>query len=374
MAFQEVKGQLGFGLMRLPKVGEEVDLQKTIEMVDYFLESGYTYFDTAYNYIDGKSEKIVKEALVNRHPRESFQLATKLPAWEIKGDINNVKKLFETSMERTGAGYLDYYLLHAISAENNKIYTDFKIWDFVKDLKKQGLVKNYGFSYHDSAKNLEPILEAHPDVDFIQLQINYLDWESETIESRKCYELARKYNIPVIVMEPVRGGLLADIPEKADKVLKGLSTTESIASWAFKYCSNIEGVKMILSGMSTIEQVKDNVATFDNMKPLTEAESKAIDTVADIINSSDNVPCTNCKYCIEDCPQNINIPDIFGRYNMYLKFGDKKEIREGYKFTTNGGGIAGDCISCAACEGHCPQHIDIINKLSDVAAVFDIAR
>ncbi len=374
MAFQEVKGQLGFGLMRLPKIGDEVDLEKTIEMVDYFIESGYTYFDTAYNYIDGKSEKIVKEALVNRYPRESFQLATKLPAWEIKGDINNVKKLFETSMERTGAGYLDYYLLHAVSADNNKIYTDNKMWEFVKELKEKGLVKNFGFSYHDSAENLEPILAAHSDVDFIQLQINYLDWENESIEGRKCYEIARKYNIPVIVMEPVKGGLLADLPSNAEKVLKELSASDSMSSWAFKYCANIEGVKMILSGMNTMDQVKDNVATFNSIKPLTEAEIKALDTVTEIINSSENVPCTNCKYCVEDCPQNIDIPGIFGRYNMFLKFGDKKEVRDGYNFTTKDGGIAGDCISCGACEGHCPQHINIIDKLSDVSAVFDTAN
>ncbi len=371
MAFEEVKGMLGFGLMRLPMDGEEVDLKTTIEMVDKFLASGYTYFDTAYNYIGGKSEEAVKEAIVKRHPRESFQLATKLPAWEVNGDIDKVKKLFETSMERTGAGYLDYYLLHAISEDNNKIYNEFKMWDFVRDLKKQGLVKNFGFSFHDAAEKLEPIMAANPDVDFVQLQLNYMDWESESIEGRKCYEIARKYNVPIIVMEPVKGGLLTDIPPEAQKVFKELCPNDSMASWAFKYTADIEGVKMILSGMSDMDQMIDNVKTFDAIKPLTDAEKNAVAKVTDIINSIPQIPCTNCKYCVDDCPQKINIPAVFSRYNTFLKFGEKKDIRNGYKMDTNGAGIASDCISCGACEGHCPQHIEIINKLSDVAGVFD---
>ncbi len=372
MAFQEVKGSLGFGLMRLPMIGEEIDTVKTFDMVDRFIQAGYSYFDTAYSYIDGKSEMMVKKALVERYPRDSFQIATKLPAWEMKDDIKMVKELFETSMERTGAGYFDYYLMHAVSQDNNdNVYNKYDMWNFVRDLKKQGLVKNFGFSFHDSAQVLESILAANSDVDFIQLQINYMDWEDDKIESRKCYEIARKYNKPIIIMEPVKGGLLSNAIPEAEKLFKDVCPNDSVSSWAFKYCNNLEGVRLSLSGMSTIEQVEDNIKTFDSMKPLTTAEKVAIDKVVDILSDIKQVPCTSCGYCLEDCPQNIKIPGVFRSYNKYLLQGMNNDVTLTYADVTTSSGSAGDCISCGACEGHCPQHIDIINELADASAVLD---
>ncbi len=373
MAFQEVKGSLGFGMMRLPMIGDEIDSSKTFEMVDKFLASGYSYFDTAYSYIDGKSEMMVKKALVERYPRESFQIATKLPAWEVKGDEKRVKLLFETSMERTGAGYFDYYLMHAVSADNNQnVYNKYDMWNFVRDLKRQGLVKNFGFSFHDTAQALEPILAENSDVDFIQLQINYADWESNTVQSRKCYEVARKYNKPIVIMEPVKGGLLSNTVPDAEKIFKGVCPNDSISSWAFKYCDNLDGVRVTLSGMSTMEQVEDNLNTFNSMKPLSKAEADAINDVNDILSTIKQVPCTGCGYCLEDCPQKIRIPGVLRSYNKYLLQGINDDVRATYsEVTAKGAGLAGDCISCGACEGHCPQHIEIINELADAAKILD---
>ena len=245
--------KLGFGLMRLPMLGEEVDLEQTKQMVDLFMEAGFTYFDTAYGYLGGKSEKAVKTALVERYPRESFQLATKLPAWAGPKTAEEAKQMFYTSLERTGAGYFDFYLLHNLGNERTKFFDEWKIWDFVADLKKQGLIKHIGFSMHDSADALEAQLQAHPETEFVQLQINYADWDNDSVQSRKCYEVARKYGKSVIIMEPVKGGYLASLPEKVAEPLHRLAPEVSDSSWAIRYAASLDGLITVLSGMSTVE-------------------------------------------------------------------------------------------------------------------------
>ncbi len=371
MAFEEVKGNLGFGLMRLPMIGEEIDIKQTCEMADYFLENGFTYFDTAYSYIGGKSEEAVKEVLVKRHPRESFQIATKLPVWELGDDPTKVRSLYETSIQRMGVDYIDYYLLHAVNSDNVKKYNSYGMFDFVRELKKEGKVKNFGLSFHDTAEQLEPILKANPDLDFVQLQINYLDREDKNIQSLLCYDLARKYNLPIIVMEPVKGGMLADLSPEIASVFKALCPDDSISSWAFKYVANVEGVEMSLSGMSNMEQMKDNVKTYKNLKPLSAEEAKAIDTVTDMINAQNKIPCTSCGYCLEDCPQSIKIPSLFGVYNKQLVQGLLDQHKYTYQEHTSDAGKASDCIGCALCEGHCPQKIEIIEQLKAVSKIFD---
>ena len=246
--------KLGFGLMRLPMIGEEVDIEQVKQMVDMFLEAGFTYFDTAYGYIDGKSEAAIKEALVDRYPREKYQLATKLPAWA-GADADEAKAMFDTSLERTGAGYFDFYLLHNLGEHRSKAFDEFGIWDYLAEKKASGLIRNLGFSFHDKAHLLDEILTAHPEMDFVQLQINYADWENPTIESRLCYETARKHGKEVVIMEPVKGGNLAKLPESLEAIFKEINPDASISSWAIRYAASLEGIVTVLSGMSNLEQM-----------------------------------------------------------------------------------------------------------------------
>ena len=355
--------KLGFGLMRLPMLGDEVDLEQVKQMVDLFLAKGFTYFDTAYGYIGGKSEMAAKEALVDRYPRESFQLATKLPAWASVKTAEEARNMFWTSLKRTGAGYFDFYLLHNVSSERVKVFDEFKIWDFVQELKAQGLIKHVGFSFHDKAAVLDEILTKHPEVEFVQLQINYADWESKTVESRKCYETARKHGKPVVIMEPVKGGSLATLPDSVSSIFKEANPGASVPSWAIRYAASLEGVVTVLSGMSNLAQMEDNLSYMEHFKPLTAAECQVISRVQEALDQIPRIPCTACDYFTKGCPQQIPIPGIFKAMNNYLVYNNLTGAKGNYGFATAGKGLASDCVGCGQCESVCPQQIGIINEL-----------
>ena len=361
----------GFGLMRLPMNGEEVDIEQTKQMVDLFMEKGFTYFDTAYGYIGGKSEEAAKAAIVDRYPRESFQLATKLPAWGGAKTAEEAKNMFWTSLERTGAGYFDYYLLHNLGANRTKSFYDFGIWEFLAEQKKKGLIKHLGFSMHDKADMLDEILTKHPDMEFVQLQINYADWENAVIESRKCYEVARKHNKPVIVMEPVKGGSLANPPDHIASIFKKMDPEASISSWAMRYAASLDGLITVLSGVSTVDQMKDNLAVMENFKPLNEAERKMIQDVQEAFEALPSVPCTDCQYCVKDCPENIAIPGIFKAMNNYLIYNNLNGAKGNYSWETQNDRKASRCVECGQCENACPQKIHIIDELKKAVELLE---
>ncbi len=362
--------KLGFGLMRLPKFEDKtIDVEHVKKMVDAFMEKGYTYFDTAFAY-DG-SEEAIREALVERYPRESFILATKLAAFFEKNE-EDAKAQFETSLERTGAGYFDYYLLHNLGVERTQCYEDWDIWGFVRQLKREGKIKNMGFSIHDKADVLEDILKKHgDDVDFVQLQINYADWDDPAVDAGNCYEVARKYGKPIVIMEPVRGGGLADLPEPVAKILKEAAPDKSQASWAIRFCMELPGVIAVLSGMSDLDQMMDNLAIAEEAKPFTAEEKKALEEAVKVLKSVPSVPCTRCNYCVKGCPQEINIPGVFRALNNYNVYQLEEGARGNYSFETRKGGKAKDCIECGACESACPQAINIIEKLKEASEIFD---
>ncbi len=361
--------KLGFGFMRLPLLDgndqKSFDKEQICRMTDSFMEQGFTYFDTAYMYHDGASESLVKEVLVKRHPRDSFLLATKLPTMFLK-EKEDMERIWNEQLERTGAEYFDYYLLHCLDKGNYATATRLDAFDFVMKKKAEGKIRRVGFSYHDNAELLDEILTAHPEMEFVQLQINYLDWEDKNVQSRKCYEVARKHGKDIIIMEPVKGGTLAYLPPKAAELLKAAEPEMSVPSWAIRFAASLEGVICVLSGMSNMQQLLDNTGYMREFKPLNDEEVKLTFKAADIINGKNTIPCTACRYCVEGCPMNIPIPDIFKLSN---DDGDNKKER--YTELTNGYGKASDCIECGQCEGHCPQHLEIIKLLKDMTAAFE---
>lgn len=372
----ESEKKLGFGLMRLPLLNADdaasIDMETMKKMVDTFLEKGFTYFDTAWMYCGFHSEDAVKEALVKRYPRGSYTLATKLHAGFIKtkGDRD---RIFEEQRAKTGVEYFDYYLLHDVGYDHYEIYKKLDCFSWLMEKKKQGLVKHVGFSFHDTAELLDRVLTEHPEMEFVQLQINYLDWESEGIQSRKCYEVAVKHGKPVIVMEPVKGGTLAMVPGDVEAAFKAYAPEMSVPSWAIRFAASLENVKLVLSGMSNLEQLLDNTSYMTEFAPLNQEEQEIIGKAVDMINKNIVVPCTGCSYCTDGCPQRIAIPKYFSLYNA-----DMQEMKgkawtpqgEYYDRLTALFGKAGDCVECGQCEAACPQHLPIIEHLKKVAEHF----
>ena len=370
--------KLGFGLMRLPlndpNNSGDINMEELKKMVDVFMENGFTYFDTAWMYNGFKSENAAKEALIDRYPRESFTLSTKLHSGFIETEDDR-DKIFNEQLAKTGAGYFDYYLIHGIEGSMLEKYERLHCFEWLLDKKEKGLVRHCGFSFHDTPETLDKVLTDHPEMEFVQLQINYLDWESEWIRSRKCYEVAVKHNKPVIVMEPVKGGTLAKVPAEAEKAFKQREPELSIPSWAIRFVASLDNVMVVLSGMSSLEQVKDNISYMKDFKPLNEEEKKLCFKAAELINSQIAIPCTACHYCTEGCPMSIAIPDYFSLYNEDMR--DDLEHKgwtinfSNYDTLTQRFGKASDCIECGQCEGVCPQHLTIISYLKDVARHFE---
>jgi len=362
--------KLGFGLMRLPMKDGAIDIEQFTEMVDLFMAAGFRYFDTAYGYNNGDSERAAKTALIDRYPRDSFCFATKLPAWIAK-DKAEAQQMFYTSLERTGAGYFDFYLLHNISEGHLASFDEFEIWDFLAARKKEGLIKHLGCSVHAAPETLDKVLTEHPDMEFVQLQINYADWDSDSVQARRCYEVARKHGKPIVIMEPVKGGTLAELPEQAVAPLRAVDPEASMASWALRFAVSLEGLVTVLSGMSNVEQMRQNIELFKNLKPFTEEERAALEKTREYLASVPTVPCTGCSYCTAGCPQEIPIPDIFQAYNLYKVYGNLPAAKRFYRFATRRGVTASDCVECGQCESVCPQSLSIIEELKNAAKIFD---
>lgn len=358
--------KLGFGFMRLPFKNDEVDIELVKKMVDTFMDNGFTYFDTAYKYCGGLSEPALREALVDRYPRGSYVITTKLSN-EFMHSKEEQNEVFEDQLNRLGCGYFDYYLLHNQGAVNYKVSQELDSFSFVQQKKEEGKIHHIGISFHDKAELLEEILEAHPEIEVVQLQINYLDWENESIQSRKCYEVARKYDKPIIVMEPIKGGTLVNLPGEAEKLFHDYDPEASNASWALRFAASHEGVMMVLSGMNDMEQMEDNIRTMKDFRSLNEEELQLCAKAAEIIQANLAIPCTGCGYCTVQCPKHIPIPEYFALF----QHGYMTTQMVYYYNLTQTHPKAGDCIGCHQCEKHCPQHIEITRHLREISEKFD---
>lgn len=363
--------KLGFGLMRLPTQDGEVDHEHVCRMVDKYMDAGMNYFDTAYGYHSGKSEVAARECLVKRYPRESFMLATKLPAWCMK-DKDDRDRIFNEQLERTGVDYFDYYLLHSLEDGNNyNTYEELDCFNWGMEKKQEGKIIHFGFSFHGTPELLEKVLDKHPEIEFVQIQLNYADWKNPIVHSGELYEILRKRNIPMIIMEPVKGGTLATLMPELEQKLKAARPDSSIASWALRFVGSLPGIITILSGMSNDEQMNDNIETFKNFEPLSEDEMKLIEEINEVMFNSPLIGCTACKYCCDGCPSGINIPEVFRILNTIRLYGEEWRSNNVYKGLTANSGKAKDCVKCGQCESVCPQHLKIIELLEEASGHLD---
>ena len=365
--------KIGFGLMRLPETDGVIDIDKVCKMADSYLEAGFNYFDTAYVYHGGNSERAVKDAIVKRHPRDSFTIATKLPAWSIHS-FEDRDKIFNEQLERCGVDYFDFYLLHSIEDGNNyDTYVKYDCFNWGIQKREEGKIKHLGFSYHGTPELLVKIVDSHPEIEFVQIQLNYADLDNPVVHSGELYKILSERNIPIIVMEPCKGGKLANHDEECTGILKSVRPDKSLASWAFRFVASLPGVTTILSGMSTQEQMEDNMETFKNFEPLTDEEKAAIDKVIEVMFRVEQIGCTACRYCVDGCPMSISIPDVISAINTKRKFPGDMRPQFFYNglVARDGNGKASDCIGCGQCEGVCPQHLPIIEILKEGVEKFE---
>lgn len=360
--------KLGFGLMRLPEKDGAIDLEATNKMVDLFMERGFTYFDTAYTYNSGGSEIAARKCIVERHPRDSFTIATKFPAGNLERE-EQMDEFFNTSLQRLGVDYIDYYLVHALNKTKYENVSKLGLWEKFKQWKAEGKVKHIGFSVHDTPEFIDQVLNEHPEVEFVQLQINYLDWEDANVQSRRCWEVVSAHKKPIIIMEPIKGGALAGANADINAILAEHDPVATPASWALRFAADHEYVAMVLSGMNAMEQVEENTVTLNDPKPITEEEQKVLDKAVAKYNSIPRVPCTRCRYCVEGCSMSINIPQIISMVNDTRVYNTINGAQRRYNMLQ--GGKASDCIECRACESACPQNIPIPEILKEAVSLFE---
>ena len=365
----KVKKNFGFGCMRLPMNGDQVDIAETTRMVDEFLAQGFNYFDTAHGYIGGKSELALKECLTSRYPREAYSLTDKLTDSYFQTETD-IRPFFESQLEACGVDYFDFYLMHAQNADNFKKFKACRAYETAFALKAEGRIRHVGLSFHDRAEVLDQILTEYPQIEVVQIQFNYLDYDDIAVQSRKCYEVCRKHGKPVLVMEPVKGGSLVNLPEEAKKVLDDLHGG-SPASYAIRFAAGFPGMMMVLSGMSNMEQMKDNLSYMRDFKPLNETELAAVNKVQEIFHKMNMIPCTACRYCVEGCPKQISIPDLFAIMNIKQLHHDWNADYYYEEVHTAPGRRASDCLKCGKCEKICPQHLPIRKLLEEIAKEFD---
>ena len=365
--------KLAFGLMRLPKIDNDdskIDIEKFKEMVDEFISAGGTYFDTAYVYHKGESERAFKKAITERYPRDAYTITDKMPMFALK-QKEDLERIFNEQLEKTGVSYFDYYWLHALNRNYMTRVDEYDAFGFIKQKQAEGKIKHIGFSYHDDAQLLDDILTKHPNIEFVQLQLNYLDWLSDSVQSKACYDVCVKHNKKVIVMEPVKGGSLVKLPDDADKLFKDADSNMSNASWAIRFAASLENVYMVLSGMTTIEQLKDNLSYMKDFKPLTNQEHNMCLEVAEIIKKVSIIPCTGCEYCTSVCPIGMPIPKLFALYNLDKQVVDTNKQDNNYEELKNAGPRVDKCLDCGACENICPQHLSIRKYLKEVKKHFE---
>lgn len=369
--------KLGFGMMRLPLTDPadqtKVDYETLSQMVESYLQAGFNYFDTAFPYHGGGNSEIAfRECVAKKYPREDYTITDKLTIFLLQ-NAEEIPGFFDGQLERCGVDYFDYYLVHSLNKDFYEKAEKFGAFDFVRRKKAEGKVRHIGFSFHDTADVLDKILTDHPEMEYVQLQLNYADWEDPDVQARKCYEVCQKHGKPVLVMEPVKGGLLANLSPDCEEILREANPDASPASWAVRFAASQPDVVMVLSGMSAPEQMKDNLAQMSDFKPLTDEEQQLCLKVAQVIRSKANIPCTACRYCVDGCPQHIAIPDYFKQMNEIAKFGEAKipSAKANYDYTAQSHGKASDCIECRQCEEHCPQHLPITELLKETASVLE---